>query len=234
MANAVIICAAGSSSRMHGLKKEYQYLPGQSVTVLETVLRSFSTCPRIDRILVTVPPGEEALVRAMLSADLLQLPFLSFVAGDSTRQRSVYKALSVLQNENPQWVVIHDGARPWLDSALINRVLDTVQLYKAVIPVIPFLETPKEVDESHSIVRHIRRSSLYVAQTPQAFSFQELLSAHIQALEQADTTFTDDSELWGKYVGTVMTVPGSIYNKKITFPEDLIESLPLLNNSMDY
>jgi 2-C-methyl-D-erythritol 4-phosphate cytidylyltransferase/2-C-methyl-D-erythritol 4-phosphate cytidylyltransferase/2-C-methyl-D-erythritol 2,4-cyclodiphosphate synthase len=137
----------------------------------------------------------------------------------------VYKALSFLERFHPAYVLIHDGARPWIDAELINRVISGMIKHKAVLPVMPLIETPKEIDENGFVIRHLKRSSVFSAQTPQGFSFTEILAAHKKAAQlqhRGEKEYTDDAEVWAEFVGSVASVQGSPLNKKITFPEDLL------------
>jgi 2-C-methyl-D-erythritol 4-phosphate cytidylyltransferase/2-C-methyl-D-erythritol 4-phosphate cytidylyltransferase/2-C-methyl-D-erythritol 2,4-cyclodiphosphate synthase len=227
---AVIICAAGASTRMNGVKKEYRVLEnvfdadGKPLTVLGAVVTAFASSPRIDSIVITVPADPEngeGKARQCLPACFL--PRVSFAAGGVTRRASVHNALSFLAASHPDYALIHDGARPWIDRGLIERVMDAVVERKAVIPVLPLIETPKEIDENGFIKRHLRRASIGTAQTPQAFAFPEILAAHEKAAERElrdRVDYTDDAEVWGEFRGAVAVIRGSPANKKITFPED--------------
>jgi 2-C-methyl-D-erythritol 4-phosphate cytidylyltransferase/2-C-methyl-D-erythritol 4-phosphate cytidylyltransferase/2-C-methyl-D-erythritol 2,4-cyclodiphosphate synthase len=230
---AAIICAAGSSSRMGGIKKEYRFLnevddEGNPLSVLASCIRSFSAVHEIHHIVITVPDdplnGEESARRIIPS--YLQNnpsgPKIFFVAGGTSRQSSVYKALSFLETFHPAYVLIHDGARPWADSELIERVISGMKKHKAVLPVMPLVETPKEIDDTGFVARHLKRANIVSAQTPQGFVFAEILNAHEKASRQMQE-FTDDAEVWAEFIGPVAAVPGSLLNKKITFPEDLPE-----------
>lgn len=234
---AAIITAAGSSIRMGGLKKEYRPLGGgrtdelgQPLTVLGAVFAAFASCPRISTILITVPPDPEngeAAARAALPSNFSKSRFLQqcvIVPGGASRRASIHRALQYLSSFSVDYVLVHDGARPWIDRDLIERTIDAVLVHRAVVPVLPLVETPKELDGSGFVLRHLRRSSVAAAQTPQGFAFPELLQANISA-EEAESAegreFTDDAEIWGSFVGPVATIPGSPSNRKITFPEDL-------------
>jgi len=234
---AAIIAAAGSSHRMGGKKKEYRSLgaayrdaDGMPLTVLGAALSAFASCARINRIVIAVPADAqsgEAVARAALPAYLLAegapKPVL-FVSGGASRRASVHRALALLEPYGTGYVLIHDGARPWIDARLIDLTIDAVLRYQAVLPVIPLVDTPKEVDAAGLVTRHLRRAAIAGAQTPQAFAFPQILKAHQLAAEREAAEaceFTDDAEVWGTFVGPVHTFPGSPENKKITFPEDL-------------
>ncbi|GHU64281.1 2-C-methyl-D-erythritol 4-phosphate cytidylyltransferase [Spirochaetia bacterium] len=248
---AAVITAAGSSSRFlersspltGGVKKEYQILgasyyddEGKPLTVLGAALRTFSASPRIGPIVIVIPPhGEAAEQEARASipppllARLLTENRLHFVPGGDTRRASVHKALSFLETLHPGYVLIHDGARPWISAGLIERIIDTVIQYKAVIPVLPVVETPKELETAETgeavfIKRHLRRAAIVTAQTPQAFAFPAILHAHEKAaLREAQEGFeyTDDAEVWAETEGKAAAIPGEMENRKITFPGDM-------------
>ena len=220
---AVVILAAGVSSRMGGVKKEYQKLGNTGNTVLETVFSAFAKVPLIDLIVIVIPENDEAAASAALPA-ALKTPKLLFVNGGKTRRDSVFNGLSVLTPFNPCYVLIHDGARPWVSPALICNIIAAVKKHGAVIPMLPLTETPKEIEqriEDTFIKTHLKRTNIGIAQTPQAFTFPEILHAHEKAAQVCGEEFTDDAEIWGRFAGQVAVIPGEPENKKITFPEDL-------------
>jgi len=244
---AAIICAAGASARMGGTKKEYRLLPSATggLTVLGAAVSAFAAVPAIKAIVIAVPDDPatgEAAARNALPPQLFtgkDGPALHFVPGGATRRVSVFNALSFLaaQGLPVNFALIHDGARPWVSPALIQRVIDEGATYRAVIPVLPLTETPKEIDSpldgDHAgpvlIKRHLKRAVIGMAQTPQGFAFPEILEAHRAAHQQAAAqddslheTFTDDAAVWAAFCGAVAAIPGEPENRKITFPEDLV------------
>ena len=229
-----------------GVKKEYRILSGSgSLTVLGSAARAFAACKRISQIIIVIPKGHEKMARASLPGNLPAEKEIVFVQGGASRQASAYNALCRLEKnqpvEQPAFALIHDGARPWIKIELIERIIDAVILHKAVIPYLPVSETPKEMDftepdpahnanfqSSGFISRHLKRSRLGLAQTPQAFDFLGILKAHKMAIDkmaaQKKSTageYTDDAEVWGEFIGKVAVIPGDPENRKITFPEDL-------------
>jgi 2-C-methyl-D-erythritol 4-phosphate cytidylyltransferase/2-C-methyl-D-erythritol 4-phosphate cytidylyltransferase/2-C-methyl-D-erythritol 2,4-cyclodiphosphate synthase len=245
---AAVITAAGSSMRMGGLKKEYIMLPSSSasdetadipcepeepLTVLGSAVSAFAGCRRVDLIVITTPPdaydGEYA-ARNSLPQRLLRQehPAIIFVPGGSSRRISVHHALATLDAYGPDYVLVHDGARPWVKTSLIDRIINAVVLHNAVIPAFPSTETPKEVDGGF-VKRHLKRSSVVIAQTPQGFAFRSLLAAHEKAAERElhgretgmPVEYTDDAEIWGEFAGPVAVIDGDASNRKITFLEDL-------------
>jgi 2-C-methyl-D-erythritol 4-phosphate cytidylyltransferase len=234
MAIAVIVTAAGASSRMgEGVKKEYLPLPDQGrpgLTVLGAAVSAFTGFPQIASILITFPgkdPQGEAAARASLPAELLKpgvKPEIRFVPGGETRRASVHRALSSLARTGPEYVLIHDGARPWVSRELIDRIISRAIQCQAAVPLLPLTETPKEVDGSGFVKAHLKRDVLAAAQTPQAFAYPAILEAHEKAAEHeglAGAAYTEDAEIWGEFCGPVAAVSGAVENRKITYPGDL-------------
>jgi 2-C-methyl-D-erythritol 4-phosphate cytidylyltransferase/2-C-methyl-D-erythritol 4-phosphate cytidylyltransferase/2-C-methyl-D-erythritol 2,4-cyclodiphosphate synthase len=228
---AAVITAAGSSKRMGGRKKEYQPLgkndaAGRPLTVLGAAVAAFAAIPRIQVVVITVPAdeaGAEETARRCLPPDLPPSQIV-FTPGGPTRRASVHRALALLANPPIRYVLIHDGARPWVDLDLIDRTIQAVERHGAAVPLLPLTETPKELGEGGFVQRHLRRNRLGLAQTPQGFAFPAILAAHEKAAEQErlfSRDYTDDAEIWGEFCGPVAVVPGSPENRKITFPEDL-------------
>lgn len=258
---AAVIAAAGSSARMtggeragSGGKKEYRFLPGRvdaagkPLTVLGAAVSAFAAFDRIKTIVIAVPLDSEAgefAARAALPSRFLDsagdTPRLLFVPGGRTRRASVHHALSLLEPYGPAYTLIHDGARPWVSADLIRRIMTAALRYGAVIPLLPLVETPKEIVPGPAagppeapeapeaaglffITRHLRRAAVGTAQTPQAFSFPAILHAHQKAADRElaeGFEYTDDAEVWGEFCGPVAAIAGSPENRKITFPEDL-------------
>jgi 2-C-methyl-D-erythritol 4-phosphate cytidylyltransferase len=235
---AAVITAAGSSARMKGVKKEYRLLPAPadgSLTVLGAAVSAFVPFPFV-KLVITVPPdtehgSPEHAAAAALPSGLAGDPRILFVLGGRTRRESVHNALSRLAVFNPGYVLIHDGARPWVSAPLIQAVMDAVRSYGAAVPALPLVETPKEIERTADgagvpqafIKRHLRRRDMVTVQTPQGFVFQDILEAHEKASEKERGGFeyTDDAEVWGEFRGPVAVIPGETKNRKITFPEDL-------------
>src|SRR6202790_3023720 len=127
-----LIVAAGRGSRFGGsLPKQYLGLGG--TTVLRHAAAAFATHPRIDGVLVAIRPEDRKLFdRAMTGLSLLPA-----VPGGAERQDSVRLGLEALATRQPDRVLIHDGARPFPDAALIDRVIDGLHRASAAIPALP-------------------------------------------------------------------------------------------------
>ena len=230
---AVIVTAAGSSTRMGGDKKEFLPTAHTKGTVLSAATEPFfSACP-VEALVITLAPGSgtegiEKTKKALFASPILQdifaqdsSPKLFFTEGGATRQESVFKGLLLLQEKYPVDVVlIHDGARPFITADVISKVYKKVLEQGAAACGVPPVDTQKEVDKEGKILRHLNRSSLTSIQTPQGFLFKPLLEAHIQASTDG-IIYTDDTAIWNTYVGSVFVTEGCSENKKITYPEDI-------------
>lgn len=220
---ALIIAAAGSSTRM-GLGCKKEYLPLDEGTVLSASVKTFLSTIKIIKLVITVPKNgqadaEKALFKDPALSSLLKKTEFSFVEGGKTRQESVFNALSALSSSEPDIVLIHDGARPFVTKKIIIDTLNATAEYGAAVPGLTPVDTQKLLDENGFIMEHLTRSRMSAVQTPQGFSFRELLAAHQKA--RADNAeYTDDTEIWGKYQGKVKNVSGDPCNKKITYAED--------------
>jgi len=216
---AAIITAAGSSKRWADKKKkEYVRLKGRPV--LTWAVQPFLDVDPPFEIVITLPRADIPKVKELLQP-LVDIHRIRFVSGGSSRQESVRLGLEALQERPPEIVLIHDGARPWADGALIRRVLDGTRRWGACIPVLDAFEAPKRVGPSGLILEDLPRQQCKLAQTPQGFIYQRILIAHQQARKNP-RLFTDDAEVYAAFWSAVFTVPGERGNRKITFKEDLV------------
>lgn len=230
---AIVVTAAGSSTRMGGTTKK-EYLPLKNGTVLSGCAKTFlNTCLSnftITDFIITCPKGGKDDCKAALDKDSELTSILynlwhdykiipQIVEGSDTRQKSVYNGLCAIQN-NPDIVLIHDGARPFITPEVIIATVKAVIEYHAAVPGVTPTDTQKEMDENGMIIRHLQRSHLASVQTPQGFDYKQLLEAHNKARTD-NKEYTDDTEIWGQYVGPVKVVSGDVNNIKITYPEDL-------------
>jgi len=228
-----LITAAGSSSRYGSSKKELEDLEG--LTVLERAVEPF--IPFCNAILITCPKGEKSRFEELFSKSKLKLVLASLKSGfiiaegGKSRQESVLFGLRELAaNCHDKGVVlIHDGARPWISKKLIEKTLNCARERGACLPLMPLTETPKIV-EGDLIHDHPARGIIMSAQTPQAFSFPEILAAYELAHREGFKA-TDDAMIWDRYVGPVSWIEGERQNRKITFKEDLVAGISSLESN---
>lgn len=221
---AALIVAAGTGERMGGgIPKQYQLLGGTSL--LRRTVKKLQECKQLDLIQVVIS-AEHAEFYRDACGDLGLLPP---VTGGSTRQESVYKGLQALASHAPQQVLIHDAARPFVSSGLVERMLGAVKNCPAVIPALPIKETIKRADDS--VVREtIAREALITVQTPQAFDYQTILQAHATMQGKA---LTDDAAVCEAAGIEVQWVQGDAENIKMTTQDDMRLAEQWIGQSME-
>jgi len=218
-ATYALIVAAGRGARFGGpLPKQYLKLGG--ATVLRHAVAAFATHPRVTGVLVVIRSEDRALFERTVAG----LAVLPPVPGGAERQDSVRLGLEALAEHKPDRVLIHDGARPFPDASLIDRVIDGLDTAPAAIPALPLGDTIKRV-ENGRVVETIDRSRLWRAQTPQGFHFNAILAAHQR---MAGRVLTDDAAVAEAAGLAPLIVAGSEENLKVTTAEDLAAAGRLL------
>jgi 2-C-methyl-D-erythritol 4-phosphate cytidylyltransferase/2-C-methyl-D-erythritol 2,4-cyclodiphosphate synthase len=207
-----LVVAAGQGSRFGGSMPK-QYLPLGGAYVLRHAVSAFLGHPRVANVVVAIRPEDRALFERSVAGLCLAPPVL----GGVTRQESVRLGLEALTPYRPDRVLIHDGARPFPDRELLDRVIDALDRGTAAIPCLPLRDTIKRASDG-TIRETIDRSALWRAQTPQGFHFEAILAAHRAAI---GCEMTDDSAIAEAAGLTPLVVAGSEDNLKITTPEDL-------------
>ena len=211
---SAIILAAGSSSRMGGVNKQFLELDG--VPVLVRSIQAFLWEGEADEILVVCRRSDWEAVSNLAG----RLPKVRVVpAGGETRQQSVENALSCLY-PLCDMVAIHDGARPFVPQEMLRRILDATAPGIGVVPGTPVTDTIKRVDAEGFIVETPPRETLRAAQTPQCFMAAEIRALHLEMAESG-RIFTDDAMLYEAGGKRVRMVDGSSLSRKLTVPEDL-------------
>jgi 2-C-methyl-D-erythritol 4-phosphate cytidylyltransferase/2-C-methyl-D-erythritol 2,4-cyclodiphosphate synthase len=192
-----------------------QYLKLNGIPVLTRTVARFLQNPAIDVVQVVIHPDDQQLYAEALADFPLPAP----VVGADSRQGSVFNGLKALEGADPDYVLIHDAARPNIDQATIDAVLAACLTGHGALPGFPLVDTIKRTDAHNAILETVDRTGLWAAQTPQGFPFRPLLQAHTQ---ECDYTHTDDASVFEAQGGTVHMVHGSPDNLKITHPQDLI------------
>jgi len=219
-----LIMAAGRGSRF-GAAAPKQYVELAGRPVLRHSLETFLKHPRIDAVRVVIHADDRAMYNTAASG----LSPLEPVTGGATRQESVRRGLESLRDKAPSIVLIHDAARPLVDSALIDRMLAALAASPGAIPVLPVADTVKRA--SNGIVQEtLDRQTLWRAQTPQAFRYGDIMAAHNAA---AGRKLTDDAAVAEAAGLAVALVPGQEENFKVTTEADLIRARQLLVPSTD-
>ena len=207
-----LVVAAGRGTRFGGTLPK-QYLPLGGSSVLHHAVAGFAAHPRITGVQVVIRPEDcNEFERAMRGVSVLPP-----VPGGAERQDSVRLGLEALAAQEPERVLIHDGARPFPDAGLIDRVLDGLDREAAAIPALPLGDTVKRVADGR-IVETVDRSQLWRAQTPQGFHFAAILAAHRAAVGRV---LTDDAAVAEAAGIRPLIVAGSDDNLKVTTAADL-------------
>lgn len=216
MENTALIVAAGRGSRAGGEKpKQYQLLGGKSL--LRRSIEIFLGHAAIARVAVVIHPDDSAAyaeaIRGLENEQRLAPPCL----GGAARQDSVRLGLEALAAGKPASVLIHDAARPFLRHSQIDCLLEMLKQAPGAILAIPVVDTLKREGGRGNATTGIPRDGLWRAQTPQAFRFTDILTAHRQA---AGLALTDDAAVAEQAGLTVRLVQGSEENFKVTEPQD--------------
>jgi 2-C-methyl-D-erythritol 4-phosphate cytidylyltransferase/2-C-methyl-D-erythritol 2,4-cyclodiphosphate synthase len=219
-----IVVAAGRGSRLGDAAdgpKQYADLGGAAM--LTRTLEALAAHHGIDRLLVVIHPDDAQHYRE--ATRTIGPKLLPPVPGGATRQQSVRLGLEALagmgHHSTPERVLIHDAARPFITSALIDRILKALATSPAALPGLPVADTLKRVDDGGIVNGTVDRSGLWRAQTPQGFHYDAILAAHRAAGAAGRNDFTDDSTLAEWHGVACVLVEGEARNTKITTAEDL-------------
>ncbi len=215
MTTVALIVAAGRGSRAGGEKpKQYQMLGGKPL-----LRHSIDACLRhgaVARVAVVIHPDDAAEYRAAISGLETEPRLGPPCLGGGARQDSVRLGLESLAADPPAHVLIHDAARPFLRQQSIDALLDMLKQAPGAILAIPVVDTLKR-DDAGLARGGVERQGLWRAQTPQAFRFADILTAHRQA---AGLALTDDAAVAEQAGMAVRFVLGSEENFKVTEPDD--------------
>ncbi len=214
-----VILAGGVGSRMGeaaAVPKQWIKVGGR--TILERSVAAFEACPHIDEIVVVVRRGEGESAAKVLRA-MGTRKVRAVVSGGKTRQHSAYNGVR-RASEKTRYVAIHDAARPFVSPEDISAVVNAAYMHKAASLGTPVTDTVKRVNRSNDVVETKDRSELWLAATPQVFSYPMYLSAATSALK-AGRTVTDDNMLMEALGQRVRMVAARSELMKVTTPGDL-------------
>ena len=216
---AAIVLAAGSGKRMNS-KVHKQYLIIQDRPVLYYSLKAFDDSA-VDEIVLVVGKGEEKFCRKEIVDKYGISKVKAIVEGGKERYHSVFEGLK--QTSDADYVLIHDGARPFVNQDIIRRCMQEVQKYQACVVGMPVKDTIKIADEGGYAKQTPDRKNVWMIQTPQTFSYALIYEAYEEMLKTEDTAITDDAMVLERIKGKKSKlIEGSYRNIKITTPEDLL------------
>ena len=223
MTVAAVIVAGGSGLRAGGeTPKQYQLIGGKPV--IWWTLRAFLDHPEVSYVQVVVGEGHE--LEFARSTEGLTFP--THVIGGATRQDSCRLGVEACSQAKPDKILIHDAARPFISAELISEVISHLDHTDAVIPGLRIAETLKLAPEG-TIRKTIDRSNMWLAQTPQGFSFPKILEAHRKAAREQTAGLTDDASVAEHGGIVVQMILGNTENVKLTTAKDIDQANHRLN-----
>ncbi len=206
---SLIITAAGTGSRM-GLGYNKMLYQVKDRYVLNITIDKFKDIKEIDQIIVTAHKDDLDKYKKLVSDNV------TIVEGSDTRGKSIYEGIKICKNEH---ILIHDGARPFINEDDINNVIKELNNNDAVLLATKVIETTREIRDNKLVV--LNRDNLLSGKTPQGVKKSIISDLYVRAIEE-DYDFTDDIALINKYTDIpVKIVYGSYDNVKITTKEDL-------------
>lgn len=214
---AAVLVAAGRGERAGaGGPKQYRLIGGKAI--IASTIERFAAHAAIGRIEVVIHADDEDLLRGAVGP---LIDRIEIVFGGPTRQESVLRGLEALADTVPDVVLIHDAVRPFVEEALLDRVIGAVSPVQGCIPALHLVDTIKRANNDDTIAETVDRQKLFGAQTPQGFPYAAILAGHRKAAKSGRTDFTDDAAI-AEWVGLpVKLVEGSPDNIKITWPRDI-------------
>lgn len=216
---AAIVVAAGKSRRMKGgPNKVFLDLAGRPI--LSYCLATFESCEDVQRVVLVTSERDEHGAEEFLDEHHFEKVQRPVVRGGEERCDSVLNGLRALQENPPDVVLIHDGARPFMTEDMIRSSVNALRDADGSIVSVPATDTIKEVDDGQAIRKTLQRARLWCAQTPQTFQYDKILKAY-ESLNSSDGAPTDDGSLMEMSGGKVVVVEGDYSNIKVTTPLDL-------------
>ena len=222
----IIIVAGGKGLRMGG-EVPKQFLPiGGLPVLMRTMLRFREALPEVNIILV-LPKAQQEYWKSLCQQHQFDMPY-QLADGGATRFHSVQSGLALVPDDAEGVVGVHDGVRPFVSVEVIRRCFEEAKASKAVIPVVPVVETLRHVysldcgvnsvEFATQLSKTVPRDEYRLVQTPQCFDIQLLKAANRQPYQDS---FTDDASVVESYGHGITLVEGNRENIKITTPADL-------------
>jgi 2-C-methyl-D-erythritol 4-phosphate cytidylyltransferase len=216
---SAVVVAAGSSSRFNknrSLSQSKQLVQWSGKPLFVHTLEALSILP-IEEIVLVIRQEDEEIFHRYLD-NFKNQERLRICFGGARRQDSVYNGLKTLAGCNR--VLIHDSARPFLSIEMLNELNDMSKNEDAVIPVLPVVDTLKEVNSEGVVVATHDRSKFMRVQTPQFFNYHKLMDVN-KKWADSETEFTDDASMMEHAGYKVKVCSGTLENIKVTVPDDL-------------
>ena len=220
--NASIILSAGKGVRF---KKDINSPPKQLVkianrTLLEHTLEKFEKNKKIDEIILVVDQNSRKIQERIIKKNNFK-KVKKIILGGTTRQESSRNGVFACDKKTKK-VLIHDANRPFVSNKIINKIIDKLDVFKAVTVAVNLTDTLLKVDQDDFVVDIPKRAQFKREQTPQGFDYQTIKKAHQLAIKENFNKITDDCGLIKKYkLSNIFVIQGEEENIKITYPFDL-------------
>ena len=218
----VIIVAGGKGLRM-GSDIPKQFLPIGGKPVLMRTLERFREYDENLQIILVLPEAQQDYWHQLCKEYHFGVEY-TLANGGQTRFHSVQNGLAKVPDDAIGVVGVHDGVRPFPSVEVIRNCYETARTAKAVIPVIPVVETVRHLEGENS--KTVPRNDYRLVQTPQTFDIQLLKAANRQPYNDG---FTDDASVVESYGHAITLVEGNRENIKITTPYDIIVAEAIIN-----
>ena len=218
-----IVAAAGQSRRMGGMDKIFAPLMGRPLVSFS--LQALQDSPHVDTIILVLPAENVSRGKLLVSENGWD-KVREVLPGGERRQDSVRLGLDRLPDLS--WIIVHDGARPFIDDAIITRGLAEARQTGAAVAAVPVKDTIKTVDTDMFVDETLRRERLWTVQTPQVFRRDVLAAAY----DRCSGEVTDDAALVERAGGRVRIFPGSYRNIKVTTPDDMLIAETMLRSQL--
>jgi 2-C-methyl-D-erythritol 4-phosphate cytidylyltransferase len=208
-----VIVAAGRSTRMGGVDKTFAPILG--IPLIAHTLHRFQLSPRVDQVVLVLAKDSLEQGRKLVQEGGYS-KVTSVCSGGRRRQDSVRFGLDLLTA--CEWVMVHDGARPCFDDAMLQRGLEAAAEYGSAVAGVPVKDTIKRIAENQMVRETPDRAQLWAAQTPQVFRYRTLLEAH----KSCNRDVTDDAAMLESLGHPVKMFLGAYENIKVTTADDLL------------
>ena len=222
MSDYIIVVAGGKGLRM-GSDIPKQFLPIGGKPVLMRTLERFREYSDDLQIILVLPEAQQEYWQGLCEKYDFKVEYM-LANGGQTRFHSVQNGLALVPDDAEGVVGVHDGVRPFPSIDVIRNCYETARIAKAVIPVIPVVETVRHLNNDDSMT--VPRNEYRLVQTPQTFDIQLLKAANHQPYNDG---FTDDASVVESYGHKITLVEGNRENIKITTPYDITVAEAIIN-----
>lgn len=226
--NTAIVLAAGQGKRMNAkVKKQYMALMGKPVVYY--ALKAFEDCENVHRIILVTAEEDEEYCRKEIIEKYQLYKVSDIVKGGAERYLSVYNGLR--HESQADYILVHDGARPFITAEEINALLEKAKIHKACVAAVKSKDTVKISDEEGFVSATPARKNVWLVQTPQVFERNLLVTSYEKLIRENKSDVTDDATVVERYGNRrIFLVETSYENIKITTPEDLVIGENILKN----